>query len=204
MPCLPFEQYGIMHTMAETSLIPKKLPSSQQLGVGLGVFFRVGFLFFLVALLATGGLFAYRVLLVSNLTKQRNALKELESQFPLSDIERREAVAQAIEASKKLLGAHVRLSRIFPLVQTNTFPSVFFSTFSYAEKDHAMLVSGEAPSYKAVAQQASIFESLDEVESATFSNLSLTNRGTVNFNLKIILISSFVSGSENNMAEQTL
>ena len=82
--------------MAETSLIPKKLPSSQQLGVGLGVFFRVGFLFFLVALLATGGLFAHHVLLVSNLTKQRNALKELESQFPLSDIERREAGAPSI------------------------------------------------------------------------------------------------------------
>ena len=176
--------------MAEASLIPKKLPSAaSSLGTGLGVFFRIGFVFFVVAVLATGGLFLYRMLLVSNLTKQRAALAQLESQFPVADIERREEVARAIEASKTLLDAHVRPSRIFPLLQNNTLPAVFFSTFSYAETDRAITVSGDAPSYQAVAQQASIFESLEEVASATFSNLSLTNRGTVNFNLKIILTS---------------
>lgn len=181
-------KYSIIQRMAEASLIPKKLPSaSQRLGAGVGIFFRIGFVFFVVALLATGGLFAYRMLLLSNLTKQREALQQLESQFPVADIERREEVARAIEISKALLDAHVRPSRIFPLLQENTLPAVFFSTFSYAETGRVITVSGDAPSYQAVAQQASIFESLEEVTSATFSNLSLTSRGTVNFNLKIVL-----------------
>ena len=191
--------------MAEASLIPKKLPSAaQRLEGGLGIFFRIGFVFFLVALLATGGLFAYRILLESSLTKQRDALKALEEQFPIADIERREAVAQAIEASKTLLDAHVRQSRIFPFLQDNTLPSVFFNNFSYSDKDRTITVSGDAPSYQAVAQQASIFESREEVVSAMFSNLSLTARGAVNFSLKVVLTSSFVSGSEDSAEETPL
>ena len=191
--------------MAEASLIPKKLPfAAQRLEGGLGIFFRIGFVFFLVALLATGGLFAYRILLESSLTKQRDALKALEEQFPIADIERREAVAQAIEASKTLLDAHVRQSRIFPFLQDNTLPSVFFNNFSYSDKDRTITVSGDAPSYQAVAQQASIFESREEVVSAMFSNLSLTARGAVNFSLKVVLTSSFVSGSEDSAEETPL
>lgn len=191
--------------MAEASLIPKKLPSvASQFGGGVGIFFRIGFVFFVVAILATGALFLYRMLLVSNLTKQRGALQELESQFPVADIERREEVARAIEASQALLDAHVRPSRIFPLLQDNTLPTIFFSTFSYAETNRAIMVSGDAPSYQAVAQQASIFESLEEVASVTFSNLSLTSRGTVSFNFKIVLTSLPGSDGENNTQAPSL
>ena len=173
--------------MAEVSLMPKKTatPRSEMAG-GVDIFLRIAVVFFLIAVLATGGLFLFGMLTERTLAKQQSALTNLESQFPLETIEQHEEVGNAITISKKLLDGHLHQSGIFKILEDNTLPAVSFSNFSYAEADHKLVLSGEAPSYQAVADQASVYESLDTIESATLGNLVLTGRGTVTFGLTII------------------
>ncbi|MEK9175367.1 MAG: hypothetical protein AAB795_02115, partial [Patescibacteria group bacterium] len=125
------------------------------------------------------------------LKKGEAALKVLESQFPLETIEQHEEVANAISASKKLLDGHLKQSNIFTFLEDNTLQSIAYGSFLFSEKDHKVTVSGEAPSYQAVAQQANVLEQLDNVSSATFSNLSLGSKGTVVFSLTILFKDSF-------------
>lgn len=174
--------------MAEASLIPKKVVETRrEIGGGVNLFFRLAFILFVLSAAGNGGLFFYERFLEGDLAKKQQALKQLESQFPLKDIEQREELAAAISSSKKLLDTHVYQTHIFSFLEQNTLPDVGFSNFSYAEKDHKISVSGEAGSYRLVAEQTSIFEHNAQVSSATFSSLSLTARGTVNFALTIIL-----------------
>lgn len=176
--------------MAEVSLMPKKTAPLRDTAGGVDLFLRIAFIFFLIAVLATGGLFLFNMLTQRTLTQQQNALKNLESEFPLETIEKHEEVGTAITISKKLLDGHLHQSGIFKLLEDNTLPAISFGNFSYAETDHKLVLSGEAPSYQAVAEQASVYESLDSIASATFGNLVLTNRGTVTFGLTIIFNAS--------------
>jgi len=173
--------------MAEASLIPKNVPSARREIGGVSIFFKIALLFFIISFAIGGGLVLYRFMTANNLKKQRAALKELESRFPVEDIQKREEMANAIALSKKLLSTHRAQSGLFVILQDKTMPEMFFKNFSYADKDKTLSLAGEAPSYQSVAQQATIFEQLDIVEKAAFSNLSLTNKGTVNFNLAIVL-----------------
>ena len=176
--------------MAEVSLIPKKITAGVSAD-GFGIFFRVAVVFFIVTFGIIGGLFLYRMLLESNLAKGQEALQALESQFPIETIEQHEQVGNAIVASNKILDEHLKQSSIFTLLEENTLPATYYSSFSYAENDRKATLTGEAPSYQAVAQQASVFEGLDKVSSATFSNLSLSSKGTVGFGLSIVFKDSF-------------
>ena len=174
--------------MAEASLIPKKIVEPRrEIGGGVHVFFRISLVFFLISVLSNGGLFFYERFLEDSLTKQEQALKQLESQFPLKDIEQREELASAISTAKKLLDTHVYQSRLFAFLEQNALPDVGLTNFSYTEKDHKISANGEAGSYQLVAEQTSLYEHNEHVASASFSNLSLTPKGTVNFNLTIIL-----------------
>ncbi len=172
-------------------MIPKKVISPrEEIAGGVDIFFRIALVFFLIATGITGGLFLWRTLATQTLTKEQDTLKNLESQFPVETIQQHEEVGQAIEASKKLLDVHLHQSKIFTVLEQNTLPIVAFSGFSYSEADHKLVLSGEAASYQAVAQQASVYEAVNDVASATFGNLVLTNRGTVSFSLTIIFKSS--------------
>lgn len=177
--------------MAEVSLIPKRVEVSNSDEFGFGIFFRIVLVFFVVSVAILSGLFIYKSILESNLKKGKDALDVLELQFSLETIERHEEVANAISASKKLLDGHLKQSSIFTFLEENTLPSVSYGSFSFSENDHKVGLLGEAPSYQAVAQQASIFEQLDKVSSATFANLSLSSKGTVTFTLTVLLKDSF-------------
>lgn len=178
--------------MAEESLIPKKTTISDQNMAGFGIFFRIAVVFFVVAVVIVGSLFLYKSILQGNLTKGEAALKSLESQFPIETIDKHEEVATAIAVSQKLLAGHLKQSDIFTFLEENTLQSIAYGSFSFAENDHKVTISGEAPSYQAVAQQANVFEQLDKVSSATFSNLSLGSKGTVVFSLTILFKDSFL------------
>lgn len=178
--------------MAEASLIPKKVAvPGESAASSFGVFFVIALVFFILSAGATGGLFLYKGMLQSTLTKDQETLKTLESQFPVDTIQQHEEVGTAIAASKKLLNGHLKQSQVFKFLEDSTLPAITYASFAFTEGDRKIILSGEAPSYQAVAQQSSIFESVDKVSSATFSNLSLSAKGTVGFSLTILLKGSF-------------
>ena len=174
--------------MDEQSLIPKKpAVRPQYVSAGLGVFFRLSFIFFLVSLLFAGTLFFYKNVLTNQLADQKETLKKLEVEFEPSLIAELDRVSRSISAARDLVKKHLRQSAIFTLLQENTLPAVTFTSFGYAEEKKSVTLAGDAASYADISAQSTVFESLGSVASARFSNLALKDSGRVSFALSITL-----------------
>lgn len=176
--------------MAEVStLIPKKGAVRSQFITegGISIFMRLSSVVFVVAVLVTGVLYAWKSLAQRNVNEQGDLLKKLEVKFDPATIEELKKLANKISAAKYLLASHTKTSAVFDLLEKNTLPDVGYSSFAHAAVQHTVTLSGEAPSYTSVAAQTAIFESLPEVLSASFSNLSLLESGRVKFSIVITL-----------------
>src|SRR3989344_975399 len=173
--------------MAEESLIPKKFPTAQYASEGFGVFFRISAIIFLVSLLLTAGIYAYGNFLKNSLAGQKSVLKKVEIEFEPNTIAELERVSNAIAAAGDILRVHTMSSAIFDMIEGGALPTASFNTFSYSAEKNMITLSGEAASYSDVSAQSSVFESLPNVESATFGNLALKETGAVGFILNIQL-----------------
>jgi hypothetical protein len=177
--------------MAEIStLIPKKTlggGANIATSVGIGVFFRISFIFFLASAALTGGIYLVDKYLTSTLNEEKSLLKKIEIEFEPVLIAELERVGASIRAAKAILQSHERTSNIFNLLESQTLKDVSFSSFTFASDNRSITMSGIAPSYAGVAAQAAIFGALPEVVLVSFSNMSLNETGTVNFSVTINL-----------------
>ena len=168
------------------SLIPKKAVSRPVfIPGGASVFFRISFIFFIVAGFLSGGLLFYRNYVFNSLEEGKATLQKLETEFDPVLISEVNRVGRSIFASKSILDKHVKQSDIFLLLEENTIPQIFYNSFTYSEDQKSLVLLGEALSYSAIASQSNIFESLEKIESAVFSNLTLRDTGRVAFTLTL-------------------
>lgn len=141
---------------------------------------------FLVAAFFSGGLYLYRNFAANSLNKQKSVLEKLKVEFDPSTIFELEKVSKSIVSARDILRSHEQVSKVFDTLETSTLPSVTFNSFSFSSDKGVIGLAGEAASYGDVSLQANVFESLPNVLSATFSNLSLKESGSVGFNMNIL------------------
>lgn len=169
------------------SLIPKKAVSRPTAYIpgGASVFFRLSFIFFLVTGLFSGGLLFYRNYVFNSLEEGKAILAKLETEFDPALISEVNRVANSISAGKDILDKRLKQSDIFFLLEENTLPQVFYNSFTYSHEQKSLVLLGEALSYSAIASQSGVFESLEKIENAVFSNLTLRDTGRVSFILTL-------------------
>lgn len=177
--------------MAEVaSLMPKKTFGggvNPSLSAGVGVFFRISFVLFLASAVLVGALYGVKSYILNSLTEEKSLLKKIEIEFEPTLIAELERVGNSIRAAKAILQAHARTSKIFDMLEANTLTDVDFSNFAFSTEKKSITMAGDAPSYTAVAAQASVFGASQDVASVAFSNLALKETGTVNFAITINL-----------------
>ncbi len=141
-----------------------------------------------VALVVSVG--AYIVLLVYNESIERNIQTNIESaensrQRFLQDqnIENARTFQARTSIAKELLDNHTVVTPVFEFLNNNTLSNIYYSNFSLkrAETGFALELRGEAPSYAALAYQSDIFSGHTELAHATFTGITLTRFGTVEF-----------------------
>lgn len=174
--------------MAETSsLIPKKAPSGVEYyrTEGLGSLLRLSLIFFVLAGVFTGILFAYKTLLTRQLVQQRQVLQDLQVRFEPTLIAQLENVANKITNAKNLLKNHIFITPFFDFLEKNTLPDVSFGSFNFNADKKIMTLTGEARSYTEISAQMKVFQSQPEVINASFSNTTLRDTGSVIFSAVI-------------------
>ena len=119
--------------------------------------------------------------------ESKSILSKLETEFDEALISEISKVSNSITAGKNELAKHLKQSDIFFLLEENTLPQVFYNSFTFANGQKFLVLLGEALSYSAIASQSRTFESLDKIESAVFSNLTLRDTGRVAFTLTLNL-----------------
>lgn len=191
-----------MESNFQTSFIPKK-PIVVERAVSVR---SVGFLtvtsFFILftVLLATGGLYLYKINLTKNLKEMEAYLNLAKSDpdFELSKVTELQVLERRLSAATEVLSKHLAITPIFEALSLITMKTVRYTKFSYdvgADSKVNVKMSGFAVGYRSVALQSDLFTTKDigrNFIDPVFSNLTLDDKGNVLFDLDFSVNPSFV------------
>ncbi|KKP87384.1 MAG: hypothetical protein UR90_C0007G0022 [Parcubacteria group bacterium GW2011_GWC1_35_8] len=186
----------------QTSFIPKKPIIEERTVPARSVnFFTIISIFLLfTVLIVTGGLYFYKGILATDITKKENDLNLAKNRFEPSKITELQLLDKRLRSSTEILSRHIAISPIFRVLSDITMKTVRYTKFSYnigTEKDTKVTVkmSGQAVGYRSVALQSDLFVTKEEGKNfidPVFSNLSLDDKGNVLFDLEFLVDPSFV------------
>jgi len=186
----------------QTSFIPKKpIVEERDIKTRSVSFFAIISIFILfTVLLATGGLYFYKGVLTTDITKMESDLNLAKNRFEPSKITELQVLDKRLRSASEILSNHMAITPIFQVLSDITMKTVRYTKFSYSigtEKNPKITVkmSGQAVGYRSVALQSDLFATKDEGKNfidPVFSNLSLDDKGNVLFDLEFLVDPSFV------------
>ncbi len=160
-------------------------------------FFKmIGVLVFVLALVAMGGLFAYKKYITGNNGEKQTKVEEAIKNFE-PELTRELTILKArVDAGKGLLENHKAFSLLFTLLELNTAQTVQFNEFSFVvspDKKIKLTMKGEARSYNAIAFQSDVFSKVEQFKSPMFTNLAINEQGIISFDFSAELDPAAVS-----------
>lgn len=174
-----------MNPTTPSSFIPKRNQSSGAFVVRSGGLFSfVANLIFVIALVASIGVFAYEKYLNHEISTMSDELTAAKAALDPDLIGKLASSDARIIAANQILNNHITLSAFFALLQTQTLQNVRFTSFSYLQKPdgtYGVSMKGEARTYADVAAQADVFNKNSNFINPQFSNLDLNDKGNVTF-----------------------
>lgn len=181
-----------MDTRFRTSFVPKKALAVQTVGAKGGtinLFFALGTILFVLALVGSGGVYLYKVLLEKSIDEKSIALEKAKKAFEPSFIEVAKRFDSRLDAARQVLSQHTSATPVFNFLSANTLRTIRFTDFaySYGEGNPTIALKGEAKGkdsaagYASIALQSDVFLENDDVVDPVFSGLKLsgTDAGVV-------------------------
>lgn len=193
-----------MEPKFQSSFIPKGPTSSTATGVTMGRRVEKGGLvaflslvIFIISVLLAIGIFGYKFYLRYRIEQMGTDLeKALTTIIPEPEVIR-ELIRfdNRIVSTKELISKHYVVSPLFEFLELSTPKTVRFKDFRYSMNTQGFELSmtGEARGYAALALQADIFSKSKYLKGPIFSDLSLNEKGDVNFSFKTIVDMDLVS-----------
>src|SRR3989344_339852 len=139
------------------SFIPKAALTQAARGGGMGLFFLLSLLVFVMSLVAAGAAFAYTQYLDRTILQKDKELTEAEGAFSAGTIQELLRLDTRMIQTKNLLDSHVSLSEVFDFLSKITLQRVQYNAFDLQVQQGgaaSMLLSGVAESLPSVALQA--------------------------------------------------
>ena len=178
------------------SFIPKKTferPFYKRSGPGF--FLTSSFLLLLLSGLICGVAILYRNSLKKQVDLLSDSLERAKAAFEIPLINKLFNISEKIKTSKILLEQHKTIVPVFDLLEKSTLKDVRFNNFKYSfSKDKKPIISmkGMARSYSSLALQGKAFEEEKNIKNVSFFGLNLGDKGTINFNVTLVLDPSLV------------
>ncbi len=192
----------------QTSFIPKK-PMVKENAVSarpIGIFLIASLLVLFTVLIATGGLYFYKGVVMKSIADMEKTLTLAKSRFEPAKIAELQVLDKRLKASSEILSKHIAITPIFKILGDITMKTVRFTKFSYdLENDKDIIVnikmSGIAIGYRSVALQSDLFAKNKNLIDPVFSNLALDDKGNVLFDLEFSVDPSFVNYKRTLLTE---
>ena len=176
-----------MEGKLQTSFIPKqplvesgaKKPSAPT-----SIFSIIGWFIFIVAILASAGVFAYGKYIESSISSKNIELGNRVKSFDASSVDHFVQLDARLNAAASILDKHLAISTLFDLVSSNTVQSIQFTDFKYTYDESnklTLVLGGKAPNFASVALQSDKFSAQPYFQNQVFSNLGLDQDGGVLF-----------------------
>ena len=192
-----------MEPKFQSSFIPKGPIVSNVPGAPIGrrtrqeksLFYILASTVFIMSVLSASGVFGYKFYLKYSIDKMGADLEDARMTLQPEVIRELTRLDNRLLSSQKLLARHQILSPLFEFFEVSTPKTVRFKDFSYTKTPQGLelKIIGEARGYAALALQADIFDKSQYFKNPIFSDLSLNEKGDVNFSFKAILDPTLVS-----------
>ncbi len=185
----------------QTSFIPKKpmIEESVVRSRGTSFFTVIAIIVFFTMVLASGGIYFYKISLTKQIDQMTADLAIAKNRFEPAKIAQLQQLDKRLTAATQIVAHHIAISPIFDLLEQVTLKTIRYSKFDYtlAEAPNTKLnvtMSGQAIGYRSIALQADLFtKHSKDIIDPVFSNLSLDNKGNVVFDLSFSVDPSFVN-----------
>ncbi|OHA99350.1 MAG: hypothetical protein A3H52_01075 [Candidatus Zambryskibacteria bacterium RIFCSPLOWO2_02_FULL_39_26] len=175
-----------MEPTFKTSFIPKKpIATAQASGPAparsFNFFSLISTTIFIITILASGGLFAYKKILENQIVKADKDVNEARAAFQVEEIKDLIDANSRITAINSLLKNHVVLSKVFTLLEELTIKKIRFSDFSYAKKGDSLTLKmkTESQNYSALASQEEIFSKSQFLKNTKFFDFNIGENGYI-------------------------
>lgn len=146
-----------------------------------------GNILFILSLLLAGVVFGYEKLLQGKIARMQTSLEAARQELNPDLIKSLSRTHARIVSGGEILSRHVTVSSFFKLLESLTLQSLRFTTFKYSalgESGITVQMKGEARDYKTVALQSDIFSKNAFIKDPIFSDLDLSEGGSVVFTFK--------------------
>jgi len=133
-------------------------------------------------------LYVYKGIIGSDIQNAESQLASAEKSLDTNTINELSQFSRKLSAAQAIILKHKVASRFLNDLASSTVSSVQFTSFSYGDlADGKLMVTlqGRATGYASVALQENIFSKDKYFKSLSFSNLALTDKGQVSFDLAI-------------------
>lgn len=174
-----------MDTKFQTSFIPKKpildSSGSSSKNVSVNMFSLAANLIFAITMIATGGAFFYKNILINQVKSAGVELEAARAAFETEKIKELIDASNRFKSIKEILDNHVVVSELLLLLQDTTVKSIRFTDFSYQNKgsEISLVMNGEAQSFNSLATQSEIFAKTGFILNQSFSDFLLSDNGTI-------------------------
>lgn len=187
------------------SFIPKEALAQERVRAGgMGIFFLISLIVFVLALAAAGGAFLYQRYVASKLVDDKATLATEEGAFDPKTIEDLKRMDTRLTEAKVLLGKHVAPSGIFDFLAQNTLPNVQFTSFNYALADDgtaSVELNGTTDTFATMALQSDALGKSAALRDVIFSNITVETGGSVSFTLHAVVDPSLIAYAKIEAAQ---
>jgi len=156
----------------------------------------ISLIVFIITVLLSGGVFAYKLYLNSQIAQMGTNLTAASATLDPSSINQMVDLNARIVSVQNLLAHHIVLSPLFAFIESSTVSSIRLTDFSYSVSDKGTLevvIKGHANGYADIALQANVFNQTPYLQNIVFSDLTLNPQGQVNFTVSADVNPTLVS-----------
>ena len=153
-----------------------------------GIFGVFAVSLFVTSIIGSIGMYAYKSIIKSEIKDLESQLAGAEEAIDKQTINEMMQFSKKLDIVKSLVYKHQVVSNFLSALSTSTVSTVQFDNFNYGDiKDGNLTVNlkGKATSYAAIALQENVFVQNKYFKSMTFSNLNLTDKGLVSFDIAL-------------------
>lgn len=187
----------------QTSFIPKKtfdvgpVPKAAASSVS-GVISFIAVILLVLSVVSAAGVFLYERFLLTSIKNKEETLERAKSAFEPELIRELSRIDAKFTIGEQLLDSHVAPSGLLDLLEDVTLETVRFTGFSYLSDSEGlrMTLQGEARSFASVALQSDELGRNRSLRETAFTDLTLDERGNVQFTVSAIIDPALVSYRE--------
>ena len=178
----------------QTSFIPKKpiVAERAKSSKPISFFSVIAIFVFITVVLAAGGLYFYKTIVLKGIASKENNLTIAKNRFEPDKITELQVLDRRLRDANIVLANHVAITPIFKELSAITLKSVRYTKFSYdlaESKEGKVLIklSGQASDYRTVALQSDLLTKNKIIIDPVFSNLAPSEKGNIIFDLQFLI-----------------